>query len=65
MLVAAQTDIMTLLADDLKEVLKRLDKAPDVSRMGMFQCDASSEQHWSKQAGARGRTTMVDYCAAY
>ena len=36
MLFAAQTDIMTLSAGDLKEVLKRFDKAPDVSRMDMF-----------------------------
>ena len=36
MLAAAQTDIMNLSAGDLKEALKRFDKAPDVSRMSMF-----------------------------
>jgi len=36
MLAAAQTDIMTFSAGDLKEALKRFDKAPDVGRMGMF-----------------------------
>jgi len=36
MFFAAQTDITTLSAGDLKEALKRFDKAPDVSCMGMF-----------------------------
>jgi len=36
MLFAAQTDIMTSSAGDLKEALKRFDEAPDVSRMGMW-----------------------------
>jgi len=63
MLAAAQTDIMTLSAGDLKEALKRFDKAPDVSRMGMF-------TNHPDDIGASMRvlediTTMVEYCAAY
>jgi len=63
MLAAAQTDIMTLSAGDLKEALKRFDKAPDVSRMGMF-------THHPEDIGASMRvledvTTMVEYCTAY
>jgi len=46
MLAAAQTDIMTLSAGNLKEALKRFDKALDVSRMGMF-------MHHSDDIGAR------------
>jgi len=63
MLFAAQTDIMNLLVGHLKEALKRFDKAPDVSRMGMFTKPPDD-------IGARMRvledvTTMVEYCAAY
>jgi len=63
MLAAAQTDIMTLSAGDLKEALKHFDKAPDVGRMGMF-------THHPNDIGASMRvledvTTMVEYCAAY
>jgi len=63
MLAAAQTDIMTLSADDLKEALKRFDKAPDVGRMGMF-------THHPDDIGASMQVledviTMVEYCAAY
>jgi len=63
MLFAAQTDIMTLSVGDLKEALKRFDKAPDVSRMGMF-------TNHPDDIGASMRvledvTTMVEYCAAY
>jgi len=54
---------MTLSACDLKEALKRFDKTPDVSRMGMFTNHADT-------IGASMRvledvTTMVEYCAAY
>jgi len=63
MLFATQTDIMTLLVGDLKETLKHFDKAPDVSRMGMF-------TNHPDDIGASMRvlediTTMVEYCAAY
>ena len=63
MLFAAQTDIMTLSAGDLKEALKCFDKAPDVSSMGMF-------TNHPDDIGASMRvledvTTMVEYCAAY
>jgi len=64
MLLAAQTDIITsVLARDLKEALKRFDKTPDVSRMGMF-------TNHPVDIGASIRvledvTTMVEYCAAY
>ena len=65
LLFAAQTDIMTSSAGDLtgKEALKRFDKAPDVSRMGMF-------TNHPDDIGASMRvledvTTMVEYCAAY
>jgi len=61
MLFAAQTDITGDLTG--KEALKRFDKAPDVSRMGMF-------TNHPDDIGASIRvledvTTMVEYCAAY
>jgi len=61
MLFAVQTDIMTLSAGDLKEALKRFDKAPDVSHMGMFTnhpYDIGTSM-WVLE----GVTTMVEYCA--
>ena len=63
MLFAVQTDIMTLSAGDLKEALKRFDKAPDVRRMGMF-------TNHPDDIGASMRVledviTMVEYCASY
>jgi len=56
MLFVAQTDIMTLSAGDLKETLKRFDKAPDVSRMGMFTNIGASRWVFEDV------TTMVEYC---
>jgi len=63
MIFAAQTDIMTSSAGDLtgKEALKRFDKAPDVSRMGMF-------TNHPNDIGASIQVledviTMVEYCA--
>jgi len=63
MLAAAQMDIMTLSAGDLKEALKRFDKVPNVGGMGMF-------TNHPDDIGASMRvlediTTMVEYCAAY
>jgi len=63
MLFAAQTDIMTSSVGDPKEALKRFDKPPDVSCMGMF-------TNHPVDIGVSMRvledvTTMVEYCAAY
>ena len=63
MLFAVQTDIMTSSAGDLKEALKRFDKAPDVSSMDMF-------MNHPDDIGVIMRvledvTTMIEYCAAY
>jgi len=62
MLFAAQTDIMTLSVGDLKEALKRFDKAPDVSRMGMFtnhpddiQCRRDEKKEGRKKKEKRKR----------
>ena len=63
MLFAAQIDIMTLLAVDLKEALKHFDKAPDVSRMGMF--TNHPDDIAASMRVIEDITTMVEYCAAY
>ena len=65
MLSAAQTDIMTSSAGNLtgKEALKRFDKAPDVSRMGMF--TSHPDDIGASMRVLEDVTTMVEYCAAY
>jgi len=63
MLFASQTDIMTLSAGDLMEALKRFDKAPDVSRMGMF--TNNPDDIGASMRVLEDITTMVEYCAAY
>jgi len=63
MLAAAQTDIMTLSASDLKEALKRIDKAPNVGGMGMF--TAQPDDIGAGRQVLEDVTTMVEYCAAY
>jgi len=60
MLFAAQTDIMTLSAGDLKEALKRFNKAPDVSRMGMFTNHPDDIE--ASMRVLEDVTTMVEYC---
>ena len=63
MLATAQTDIMTLSRDDLKEALKGFEKAPNVGGMGMFTVhpnDIGAGMGMSEDV-----TTMVEYCAAY
>jgi len=62
MLFTAQSDIMTLSVGNLKEALKLFERAPDVSRMGVF-------TNHPDDIGASMRvledvTTMVEYCAA-
>jgi len=63
MLFAAQTDIMTLSAGDLKEALKHFDKAPDVSRVGMF--TNHPDDIGASMQVLEDITTMVEFCAAY
>ena len=63
MLFAVQTDIMTSSAGDLKEALKRFDKAPDVSRMGMF--TNHPDDIGASMLVLEDVTTMIEYCAAY
>ena len=62
-LEAAQRENMALLGSDLKEALKKIDKVPNVSIMGMFtmhpdEIDASMRV-------LEDVITLVDYCAAY
>jgi len=62
-LATAQQDIMDLSGSNLKEALKRFDKAPNVSGMGLFTVHPD-------KLGAGMRVledvkTMVDYCTVY
>ena len=63
MLAAAQTDIMSLSASDLKEALRRFDKAPNVGTMGMF--ISHPDEIGTSMRVLEDVTTMVEYCAAY
>jgi 2-keto-3-deoxy-L-rhamnonate aldolase RhmA len=63
MLATAQTDIMALSAGDLKEALKRFDKAPNMGGVGMF--TNHPDDISASMRVLEDFTTMVEYCAAY
>ena len=62
-LAAAQQDIMALSGIDLKDELKRFDKVPNVSNMGMF--TMHPDEFGAGMRVLEDVTTLVEYCPAY
>jgi len=62
-LATAQQDITALSGGNLKEALKRFDKAPNVGGMGMF--TAPPDELGTSMRVLKDVTTMVEYCSVW
>jgi len=63
LLAAEQQDIKSLMGNDLKEELKRVDKVPNLSNSGMFAMHP--DEPGADMRVLEDVTTLIEYCAAY